>query len=154
MRLIVVKKNGFSLLELMVVVAIIAFLTMISVPTFRKFLHKSKRSEAYMNLRAIYASEKAYWADNGKYSTVLSGKNGIGWKPEGAIIYTYGFPGSEGTNYFIGSLGAGSSALSQASASSEKFVAIAAGDIDGDGKLDVIGIDENNKITIITNDLE
>ncbi len=44
------KRTGFTLVELMVVVAIIGFLAMIAVPNFMRFLAKAKRAEAYMNL--------------------------------------------------------------------------------------------------------
>jgi len=150
----VMKAKAFSLIELMIVVAIIAFLAMVSIPTFKRFLHKCKRSEAYMNLHAIYAAQKAYWAEHGKYSDVLSGENSIGWKPEGSIYYTYGFSGgSEGKNYFVGSFGTPALALSDAKATDNSFIVVAAGDIDGDGSPDVLTIDENNNIVIVKDDL-
>ena len=48
-----------------------------------RFLAKAKRAEAYMNLHAIYAAQKAYWAEHGKYTDILLGAHGAGWKPEG-----------------------------------------------------------------------
>lgn len=148
------KAKGFSLIELMIVVAIIALLAMVSVPTFKRFLHKCKRSEAYVNLHAIYAAEKAYWAEHGKYSDALIGENSIGWKPEGAIYYTYGFSsGAEGKNYVTGSLQTPASALTGSKATDNQFTVVAAGDIDGDGKPDVLSIDQNNVIKIIKDDL-
>ena len=72
------KRSGFTLIELMIVVAIIAFLAMVSVPTFTRFLAKAKRAEAYMNLSSIYAAEKSYWAEQGKYSDVLNGARRCG----------------------------------------------------------------------------
>ena len=97
-------KSGFSLIELMIVIAIVAFLAMIAVPSYTRYLAKAKRAEAYMQLSSIYAAQKAYWAENGKYSTQLSGQGGLGWRPEGyngggegeRFYYTYGFGGSEG----------------------------------------------------------
>lgn len=148
------KTRAFSLIELMIVVTIIAFLAMVSIPSFKRFLYKCKRSEAYMHLHAIYAAEKAYWAEHGKYSNTLSGENSIGWKPEGSLYYTYGFAsGAEGKNYFIGSLGTPASALSEAKATDNQFTVVAAGDIDGDGSPDVLTINEKNIITIIKDDL-
>jgi len=148
------RAKAFSLTELMIVVAIIAFLAMVSIPTFKRFLYKCKRSEAYINLHAIYAAQKAYWAEHGKYSDALSGENSIGWKPEGTIYYTYGFAtGAEGKNYFVGSLGTPSSALSGAKASEHSFTVVAAGDIDGDGDPDILSIDEKNNIKIVKDDL-
>src|SRR5207244_4018945 len=105
-------RHGFSLMELMVTVAIMALLAVIAMPNFMRFLAKAKRAEAYANLHAIYAAQKAYWVEHGTYSPVLLGKGGVGWKPEGYsgggekenFYYTYGFPGAEGQHYFTGKL--------------------------------------------------
>ena len=156
------NKKGFSLVELMVVVAIIAFLAMVAVPSFTKFLSKAKRAEAYMNLGSIYTGQKAYWAENGRYTSVLSGRDGIGWQPEGytggglkeKFYYTYGFAeGSEGQNYFTGKLNAPSSALRSAKADQNGFVASAAADIDGDGGYDVLTVDQSNNLKLEQDDL-
>jgi len=146
-------KKGFSLIELMVVIAIIAFLAMIAVPNFNRFIAKAKRTEAYMNLSAIYAAEKAYFAEHGKYSDALFGEDSIGWKPEGNFYYTYGFPGSEGRNNFIGKLKTSSSHLQAGKADNNGFIAVAVGDIDNDGTPDILTVDENNNIVIVQDDL-
>jgi len=155
------KVIGFTLIELMIVVAIIAFLAMVSVPSFTRFLAKSKRTEAYVNLHSIYAAQKSYWAEHGKYSDTLSGVGGVGWQPEGyngggnneRFHYTYGFAGAEGKNFFTGKLGAASSHLARAHAGNEDFLAIAVADIDGDGKMDMLAIDHNNNIVLLEDDL-
>ena len=156
------KIGGFTLVELMIVVAIIAFLAVIAVPNFFKFLAKAKRSEAYMNLGSIYTAQKAHWAEHGQYSKNLSGPGGLGWKPEGyngggkneKFYYTYGFgDGAEGTNYFTGKLETSHSNLGMTKADKNSFVVGAVGDIDGDGQPDVITIDHHGNIKIITDDL-
>lgn len=155
------RGSGFSLVELMVVVAIMAFLAMIAVPNFMRFLAKAKRAEAYMNLSSIYAAEKAYYAEHNSYSTVLSGQGGIGWKPEGyngggkneKFYYTYGFAGAEGSNYFSGKLDGGQEGLSRGKADGQGFIAVACGDIDGDGNPDIITVDQYNNITVVQDDL-
>jgi prepilin-type N-terminal cleavage/methylation domain-containing protein len=147
------KRSGFSLIELMVVIAIMAFLAMIAVPNFNRFLAKAKRAEAYMNLSSLYAAEKVYWAEHGSYSDVLIGEGGIGWKPEGKTYYTYGFSGVDGRNNIVGKLGATGAQLQGSYANKTGFVAVAAGDIDGDGDVDIITIDESNNIVIKHDDL-
>lgn len=145
------NKKGFTLIELMIVVAIIAILAMIAVPNFLRYVAKAKRSEVYLNLGSIYSAQKAYWAENGTYSDNL---NTIGWKPEGEINYTYGFPGAEGVNFFTGKLKADGNQLSAYSkADKDSFVTTAIGDVDGDGKLDVITINQNREIKVVQDDL-
>ena len=152
------RSKGFTLIELMVVVAIIAFLAMIAVPNFTRFLAKAKRAEAYMNLSSIYAAQKTYWAEHGRYSETLFGQDGIGWKPEGYkgggkqenFYYTYGFAhGAEGKNYFTGKLDTANSHLSMAKADEQSFIVVAAGNINGDGKPDILVVDEHNNIRIV-----
>jgi type IV pilus assembly protein PilA len=53
-------QKGFSLIELMVVVAIIGILATIAVPNFQKFQFKAKQSEAKTFLSAIYTGEKGF----------------------------------------------------------------------------------------------
>lgn len=155
------NKSAFSLIELMIVVAIIAFLAMIAVPSYQKYVAKAKRAEAYIQLSSLYAAQKAYWAEHGRYSSQLSGQGGIGWKPEGyngggtgeKFYYTYGCGGSEGTSCFTGKLNTSSSHLGRAYADDKGFLAIAAGDIDGDGEPDILSVDQYNNITVVQDDL-
>ncbi len=147
------KKSGFSLIELLIVIAIVAFLSAISIPSFFKFLAKSKRSEAYVTLRSLYMAERAYWVEHGVYTTNLQGANSLGWRPVGQLQFTYGFPGGEGVNNFVGALKAPAGALQNAAATDTTFTVCAAGDIDGDGKFDVLCIDQNGTITLVNDDL-
>jgi Tfp pilus assembly protein PilE len=154
---------GSTLVELMVVIAIIAFLAMIAVPNLMKYLAKSKRAEAYVNLASIYTAQKMYWAEHGCYATKLCGKDGLGWKPEGysgggsneRFYYSYGFgSGAEGEHYFTGKLEAPVSTLKLAKADKDSFLVLAAADIDGDQSPDIIGINEKHEIIIIQDDLQ
>jgi prepilin-type N-terminal cleavage/methylation domain-containing protein len=156
------QSKGFTLIELMIVIAIIAILAMIALPNFTKLLAKTKRAEAYMNLNALYLAQKSYWAEHGRYSPLLSGKDSIHWQPEGYrgggeqenFYYTYGTAtGSEGTHFFTGKLKTSMNHLSGGHADDKSFLMFAAGDIDNDGTPDVLSIDHNKVITIVTDDL-
>src|SRR3712207_488607 len=46
--------KGFTLIELMIVVAIIGILAAIAIPAFEKSIRRSKASEALVNVRRIY----------------------------------------------------------------------------------------------------
>jgi len=54
------KNKGFTLMEMLIVVAIIAVLVAIAIPTFTSSLEKSKESADAANLRAAYASCTVY----------------------------------------------------------------------------------------------
>ena len=144
---------GFTLIELMIVVAIIAFLSIIAVPNIMNFLAKAKRAEVYINLGAIHMAQRMHYGEHGRYSDALTGPNGIGWRTEGEPLYTYGFAGTNGVNHIVGKLKASGAELGKyASAGPNGFVAVAIADIDGDGKFDVITINENKQIKIVEDD--
>jgi type IV pilus assembly protein PilA len=72
--------SGFTLVELMVVVAIIGILASVAIPNYNRFQAKSRQSEAKVNLAAIYTAEKAYAVEMSTYSGCL---NSIGFTPDG-----------------------------------------------------------------------
>lgn len=104
---------GFTLVEVMIVVALIGVLASVAVPSFIAYQAKSRRSEAYSNLRAIASSQSSFYATKGVYyGTGLSwpdpaGYGGLGahrmtwdapsesaysqlgWSPEGQVYYSY-----------------------------------------------------------------
>lgn len=147
------RPSGFTLVELMIVIAIIAFLSMVTIPSLMKFLAKSKRSEAYLYLRTLAQAEKSYYIEHGSYTKKLSGPDSLGWKPEGSFFYTYGFPeGGEGKSHFVGQLKTPASALSGAAISRDGFVIYAAGNIYG-GEIDIVSIDHHGVIKIVNDAL-
>ena len=145
--------RGIMLIEIMIVVAIVAFLAMIAVPSYLKFVARAKRAEAQLNLAALYTAEKLYWSEHNAYTAVLQGENGLGWQPEGKTKYTYGFAGAPDINYVRGTLEADLGALSRAHADNNSFIAVAIADIDGDGKSDIITIDDKKDLVVAQDDL-
>ncbi|MBN9683154.1 prepilin-type N-terminal cleavage/methylation domain-containing protein [Corallococcus sp. NCSPR001] len=81
------KKGGFTLIELMIVVAIIGILAAIAIPNFMRFQAKSKQSEAKTNLKALYTAQKAYF---GEKDTYLIDFKKLGFTPEAGNRYSYG----------------------------------------------------------------
>lgn len=140
---------GFTLLELMAAIVIIAFLAVLLTPKVMHVIAKSKRAEAFVNLSSLATAEKIYWAENGKYTTVI-GSGGLNWKPSANVNYTYGF--ADGEN-IIGVLKTPASELAGAYANVNDFLIFAACDIDGDGFIDRISIDSENNVKIVQDDL-
>lgn len=65
------RKNevkGFTLAELLIVVAIIAVLVAISIPIFTSQLHKARVATDWANLRAYYAEIQADFISTGEYN--------------------------------------------------------------------------------------
>jgi type IV pilus assembly protein PilA len=79
---------GFTLVELMVVVAIIGILSAIAVPNFKKYQAKAKQSEAKISLSGIYTAEAGALAD---YDTYASCIQSLGVEIPAAGYYISGF---------------------------------------------------------------
>lgn len=58
------KNGGFTLMELLIVIAIIAVLVAIAIPTFAAQLDSAKDSADRANARALYALAQAEWMSN------------------------------------------------------------------------------------------
>jgi type IV pilus assembly protein PilA len=62
-RIIKSAQKGFTLIELMIVVAIIGILAAVAIPQFLDMMKKSKRNEAEVQLDSIRKASKAGWAE-------------------------------------------------------------------------------------------
>src|SRR5262245_60278230 len=61
------RREGFTLIELMIVVAIIGILAAIAIPNFIKFQLRSKAGEGKVNMAAIRTAQESYFAEAGTY---------------------------------------------------------------------------------------
>lgn len=66
------KSKGFTLIELMIVVAIIGIITSIAFPNYVRYVTKSKRSAAQALMLDIANREKQYFLDARTYTSTLS----------------------------------------------------------------------------------
>ena len=65
-------KKGFTLIELMIVVAIIGVLASVAIPAFMKYVLKTKTTEAVQNVRKMYESGKAYLLEENQRRAMIA----------------------------------------------------------------------------------
>jgi|GEM_PF-1052518 len=68
------KRTGFSLIELMVVVAIIAILVAVAIPAYGRYIDDAAKSEANTNLVDIAAKQRAFFS---AWNTFITAKDGF-----------------------------------------------------------------------------
>ncbi len=86
MKKIFNSKKGFTLIELMIVVAIIGILAAIAIPNFLNYQCKAKQSEAKSNLGNIRTQQEAFRAENDTYADTVAD---VGFTTVGSARYTY-----------------------------------------------------------------
>lgn len=137
------RAHGFTLIELMVAVAIIGILAATAITGFQIFQLRSKRSEALSNLASVRTAQLSFFNEAGGYvmappspavaalspnkqnwqggtfsSVANVGFDVLGWSPEGGVFYDYDSNAANGPNGWM-------------------LTAAAYGDTDGDGTLSV-----------------
>ena len=71
------KASGFSLIELMVVVAIVGILAGIGMPAYQAHMLKAHRADAQGDLLDIAARQERFMAQNNTYTNDISGAGGL-----------------------------------------------------------------------------
>jgi len=125
-------QGGFTLVELMITVAIVGILVMVAIPNFLRFRERAKISEAKANLGAIRVTEHAYYSEYDRYvgnqpytPDRTANRPGrfpwandtrftiLGFAPDGNVFFSYGLAGVD--------------------APTDTFTAMARSDLDNDG---------------------
>lgn len=65
------RSSGFTLIELMITVAIIAILAAVATPSYFSYVLKSRRADAKVALSEVSQRQEGYYADNNKYAPSL-----------------------------------------------------------------------------------
>ena len=99
------NNSGFTLIELMIVIVILAVIAAIAIPSFFAQVQKARRSDAKQALFDVAAKLEQYYADNKGYPTVANmtslGYGGVTFTSNEGY-YTIGFNGvPTATSYSI-----------------------------------------------------
>ncbi|MEM7409859.1 MAG: prepilin-type N-terminal cleavage/methylation domain-containing protein [Myxococcota bacterium] len=131
------RRAGFTLIELMLVVAIVGVLAAVAIPNFLRYQLRTRSAEAGTNLVAIATAQRAYFSEFGLFidaaTPVPATSPGtgrlpwpggttfdqLGWAPEGAVQFQY--------------------AASADTGAGPRFTAEAGADLDGDGTFSFFG---------------
>lgn len=102
-----IRRAGFSLIELMIAVAIVGVLASVAIPSFVRFQLRANSTEAVVNLASIGKAQATFFAEFGRYVSVttpvpnaapgsirvawpgVSDFDTLGWRPEGAVLFQY-----------------------------------------------------------------
>ncbi len=144
------NSSGFTLIELMLVVAILGILATLATGSFLSFQAKSKQAEAKTNISSVAVTAVAHKAEYGTYVTDWLG---LGWQAHGTTRYRYWYNGlaaagtpstaEAGVNY-----GDPGSAVTV-----DSFIVGAVGNIDSDVSTDQWLYDNNRVFTNLQNDV-
>ena len=82
------RTNGFTLIELMIVVAVVALLAAIGYPSYRDHVARGQRSQGQQFLSDIAQRQEQYLLDRRQYATALgTGAGGLGLTAPDGIKY-------------------------------------------------------------------
>ena len=149
-------QRGFTLIELMIVVAIIGILAAIAIPNFAKFQARAKQSEAKANLKAIYTAKHSHYGEADSYVCLNNGF--CDWNTSAKTRYSY-----------VAGTGANQSTHDQsvvnqsetpcaadtahAAETARSFTVTANGNIDSDATCDNWTMDDSGNLSNLTNDV-
>ena len=135
------NQKGFTLIELMIVVAIIGILAAVAIPNFLRYQSKSKQSEARVLLSGLYTSQISFFAE----------ENGYGdWSMAAGVVvdvHSLGFAPASVPKYFpdASTVLGGTAVVVNGIASGTTFVTTATGDLDSDATVDTWTVQDSNR---------
>jgi type IV pilus assembly protein PilE len=110
------KNNGFTLIEMVIAVALVCILTTISVMSYISYVRKSRRTDAINSLLSISLAEERYRSNNATYGTLAQAWGGVTTSQGG--YYTLAISNVSATAYTITATATGNQANDSANGTS------------------------------------
>lgn len=96
------KSNGYTLVELMIVVAIIAIISSIAVPVYQNYINDSYANQAVVDMKVCALALERYYSNGFTYAGADTAATCTLQSPsQGASKYTLSYPSLTATNFTI-----------------------------------------------------
>ena len=97
------KSKGFTLIELMITVAIVAILASLVLPSYTEYIRRAKITEATATLAGMRVKLEQYFQDNRSYALACTA--GVAPQPPDTANFQYTCPTLNATNYLVQAAG-------------------------------------------------
>ena len=96
------RPNGFSLIEVMIAVAIIGILTAVALPQYNDYVMRGRLTEAYSALATVQPNAEQFWANTRSYASFDTNS---GVFPASTPNFTYALSGASASAYTVTATG-------------------------------------------------
>lgn len=93
------KVTGFSMIELMIVLVIIAILAAIAIPSYRQYVLRSHRTDATRAMQDLASRQENYFFSNNRYPSTMSSINAS--SSVAGTYFSVAIPSASSTDYAI-----------------------------------------------------
>lgn len=80
------RHKGFTLIEILTALVIIAILAAVAMPAYSSYMRKARIHEAFASLLAFHSQEDLFWTNNHSYGQTNCG---VGALPTGSTYFSY-----------------------------------------------------------------